>query len=185
MISMFQTANGGWHWPSIVQAVAWLVAGAFILGTIYFNSKDRFRSATQINDLRAKVSVFEEKQAPWGLTEQQREDFASALKQAPRGKLAIEYSNIASGRVYDLAIDSKDDFKSLGYDVWGYVAGFQVAGGPPIIGIEVQIMDDESGRLAEAISGAFSTIGIKSRLTRRNNSNYSPETVVILVGEKP
>jgi hypothetical protein len=40
MISMFQTADGGWHWPSIVQAVASLAAGVFILGTIYFNSVD-------------------------------------------------------------------------------------------------------------------------------------------------
>jgi hypothetical protein len=54
MFSMFETADGGPHWPSIIQAVAWLVAGAFILITIYVGSKDRFRSATRINDLQRK-----------------------------------------------------------------------------------------------------------------------------------
>ena len=112
-------------------------------------------------------------------------DFASALNGAPRGKLAIEYSNIASTRVYDLAVALKGAFDSLGYDVWGYVAGFQRAGAPPLVGIEVQTMDDNSKGVAAAIYRAFSTIGITPQLARRNNSNYSPETVVILVGDKP
>ena len=169
MISMFQTADGGWHWSSIVQAVAWLAAGVCILGTIYFNSKEGFRSATQINDLRAKVSVFEEKQAPWKLTDRQLEDFATALRQAPRGKLAIEYSNIASERVYDLAMTLKTTFESLRYDVWGYVAGFQRAGGPPLAGIEVQMMGGESRRLPKRFL-ALSPPSELSRASRRGTT---------------
>jgi hypothetical protein len=68
MISLFQTASGSWHLPSILTVAAWLASGIFIFLNLYANCNDRVRSYEKekqsVQDAvaaREKIAKLEEK----------------------------------------------------------------------------------------------------------------------------
>jgi hypothetical protein len=81
MLSMFQTASGEPHWPSIVQAVGSLFALAIVLLGIYFASRDRFKSAADLQKLKQQI--------PRTLVQEQREQFIATLASGPKGPVCV------------------------------------------------------------------------------------------------
>lgn len=64
MISLFQTATGSWHIPSILMAASWLigtlVAGGFMLANLRVNRDDRIMAFHAQQQAAAKISQLEE-----------------------------------------------------------------------------------------------------------------------------
>jgi hypothetical protein len=168
LLSLFQTADGGPHWISILTFVGWLVTGGFIVASLIVNRNDRIA------------------QGPWILTLTQESKFVESLKSATKGKVALEYANSDSKRVYGLAMRLKAILEQSGYDVWGYVASYTQSSGEPISGIRVEIVTSQpSDAVGGGIQRAFVAAGIDAMGTIRRNNNYEPDTALILVGNKP
>jgi hypothetical protein len=74
LLSLFQTADGGWHWVSILAIAGWLATGAIIFATLLVNRNDRVN------------------QGSWEFSKEQAANFAASLKDAIKGKIAIEYT---------------------------------------------------------------------------------------------
>lgn len=41
MLSIFQSATGSCHWPSVISLIAWFVSGCALLTTLYFSREER------------------------------------------------------------------------------------------------------------------------------------------------
>jgi hypothetical protein len=170
MLSLFQNASGGWHWPSILAVAGWLigsaVTGGFIFANLTFNRIER------------------DKAGPWRVTESQVERFSNYLKDAPKGKIAIEYSASDQVRAQAFATTIKDLLTRAGYNVWGYMPAFQQTGNsPPLVGIQIGTKD-QSTAIGEVIRQAFKAIGIDASSARITNNNYEDDYVVIFIGIK-
>ena len=164
---MFQNVSGSWHWPSILLVVGWLISGVFIFANLTYSRNER------------------EKAGPWKITEAQKEKFSNSLREAPKGRVALEYTATDQVRAHALAVILKDMLEKAGYNVWGYMPAFQQTGNAtPVVGIQVGIKD-QSAVVGEHIKQAFETIGIDARRARMTNNNYEDDYVVILVGIKP
>jgi hypothetical protein len=185
MISLFQTASGSWHWPSILMAIGWLVTGLLMFATLYANRNDRVKSAHQVDEITTQLTATQEKLAPWKLSDVQEETFMAYLKDAPKGRVAIEYIRSDEKRSRDFAIKIKDMLAASGYDVWGYMAGFEQADSPPLIGVQILIKDKQSDVVGGFIQRAFKGIGIEAEGAHRANNNYEDDRVVIWIGIKP
>ena len=168
MLSLFQTADGGWHWASILTVIGWLIGGAIIFATLVVNRNDRV------------------KQGPWEFSAQQAANFATSLKDAIKGKVAIEYTKADEKRSRDFALKLKAIFESSGYDVWGYMPAFIQSSGDPITGIQIRI---KKGQQSDVVGGviqrAFQKIGFNAEGVVGTDNNYEDDRAVILVGIKP
>jgi hypothetical protein len=168
LLSLFQTAEGGPHWISILTFAGWLVTGGFILTSLVVNRNDRVV------------------QGPWILTPRQESKFIEGLKTAVKGKVALEYSNSDTKRVRGFALKLEELLKQSGYDVWGYVASYIQSSGEPINGIRVEIVKSQSSdSVGAGIQKAFVAAGIEAPGVERQNQNYQPDTALIRVGNKP
>ncbi|WP_316229041.1 hypothetical protein [Bradyrhizobium sp. SZCCHNR1070] len=164
VLSIFQTADGGPHWISILTFVGWLVTGALILSSLVINRNDRVR------------------QGPWEFSETQQTELVAALKASPKGKIRIEYSSADQKRARDFALKLKAVFEQAGYDVWGYLGAFHQATGEPRTGLELNVAkgspsDYVGAGIQKALQGAgFEALGTVGGET---------DTVVLYVGIKP
>jgi hypothetical protein len=131
------------------------------------------------------ATQLKDREAPWRLTQEQKNKFSAYLKNAPKGKVAIEHSAADGKRSNDFAIEIKNMLEASGYDVWGYMSAFQEASGAPLTGIQIQIKDQQSDIVGGGIQRAFKAIGIEASGAHRTNNNYADDFVVILVGIKP
>ena len=68
MISLFQTASGAWHYPSIFMVSGWLVTGILMFGNLLVNRNDRLRahqkeaqSVSEAQIAKTKIATLEEK----------------------------------------------------------------------------------------------------------------------------
>lgn len=63
MISLFQTAAGSWHIPSILMATSWLigtlVAGGFIVANLRVNRDDRIKAFQKEQQASVKIAELE------------------------------------------------------------------------------------------------------------------------------
>ena len=63
MISLFQTASGAWHIPSILMASSWLlgtiVTAAFMLANLRVNRDDRLKAFSKERDAASKILELE------------------------------------------------------------------------------------------------------------------------------
>jgi hypothetical protein len=177
MMSLFQTASGSWHWPSILQLAAWLatfaVSGFFLFANLNLTRQERVR-----------VAQVEEQKGPWKLSDAQRQTFSDHLREAPKGNIAIEYTAADQVRSYDFAVRLRELLIAAGYDVWGHMPAFQQSGAAPLIGIQIGIKD-QSDVLGGYMQRAFKAIGIDANGARITNNNYPDDYVVIFVGIKP
>jgi hypothetical protein len=168
LLSLFQTADGGWHWVSILAVAGWLATGAIIFATLVVNRNDRV------------------KQGSWEFSKEQVANFAASLKDAVKGKIAIEYTKADEKRARDFALKLKAIFESSGYDVWGYMPAFIQSSGDPVTGIQIGI---KKGQPSDIVGGfiqrAFQKIGFDAQGVVRTDNNYEDDRAVILVGIKP
>jgi len=167
------------------MVAGWLATGAFIFSTLYVNRNDRVRSAQELSDTKAQLKDFEEKQAPWKWSEQESGMFATHLKDAPKGKVAIEYIRSDEKRSHDFATKIKDILVKAGYDVWAYMPAFEQAGSAPLIGVAILVKDRQSDIVGGFIQRAFNEVGINAVGISRTNNNYEDDRVVIWIGIKP
>jgi hypothetical protein len=181
MISLFQTAIGGWHWPSVFSLITLLLSFITFIGSgfvtfanLKINRADRIEAA-RLDRVRG----------PWILSSEEVKTFEAALADAPKGKVAIEYSAMDQLRVRDFAVKLKDILEGIGYEVWGYIPAFREAGGPATIGIKIGIKVGKSDEVGGFIQSAFSSIEINAPGHHITNNNYPDDYVVIFVGAKP
>ena len=96
LISLFQTAAGAWHIPSILMMAAWLATGAFMFANLKVNRDDRFRahekeqrSATEASEARSKIEELEQKQRPRAISPEQKLAFIEATRMGPFGPVVL------------------------------------------------------------------------------------------------
>lgn len=100
MLSLFQTAAGAWHVPSILLVAGWLagtlVTGAFVFANLKVNRDDRLRtfekeqrSASDAAAAQARISELEEKQLPRTISAEQRQLFIESTKAGPFGPVYL------------------------------------------------------------------------------------------------
>jgi len=134
--------------------------------------------------LRATAAL-EERQAPWPLSDSQKQEFIAHLKDAPKGKVAIEYIRSDELRSREFAVRIRDILKETGYEVWGYMPGFEQADAPPLVGVQVIVKNQQSDIVGGGLQRAFQAIGIDAKGAHRTNNNYEDDFVVIWIGRKP
>jgi hypothetical protein len=122
---------------------------------------------------------------PWLLSSRQKEAFRESLKDAPKGKVAIEYIRSDEVRSRDFAVRVRDVLKDSGYEVWGYMPGFEQADTPPLVGVQIIVKNQQSDIVGGGLQRAFQSIGIDAKGARRTNNNYEDDFVVIWIGIKP
>lgn len=181
MISLFQTATGGWHWPSVFSLITLLLSFITFIGSGFVTFAN-----LKINRAdRIEAARLERVRGPWTLSDDEIKTFTAALADAPKGNVAIEYSAMDQLRSRDLAMKLKSILESLGYQVCGYVPAFREAGGPATIGIKIGIKAGKSDEVGGFIQRAFLSIKIEAQGHHIANNNYADDYVVIFVGAKP
>jgi hypothetical protein len=122
---------------------------------------------------------------PWLLSSRQQEAFRGSLKDAPKGKVAIEYIRSDEARSRDYAVKIRDILKDSGYDVWGYMPAFEQGDASPIVGVQIIVKNQQSDIVGGGLQKAFRAIGIDAKGARRTDNNYEDDFVVIWIGMKP
>lgn len=99
-ITLFQTAAGAWHIPSILTTAGWLagsaVTGVFIFANLKVNRDDRIRayqkeqqSTAEVNQARLRIEELEQKQRPRTISSEQVSIFIDATKDGPFGPVVL------------------------------------------------------------------------------------------------
>lgn len=182
MTSLFQTASGSWHWPSIILAISWLVTGVFMVANLVVNRRDRMiafakeqvnarvisDTKTELKDARQDAlkartvaEELEKQQAPRSITTDQQARFVQFLAAHPKGKL--EFRCIAgNNEATNYTSLIKGMLAKAGYEIVEPTLGIIVSGGP-ISGIQLKV---KSTTVYPAhtlpIQKAFESIGIKA-----------------------
>lgn len=100
LVSLFQTATGAWHFPSILAVAGWLVGsavtGGFIFANLKVNRDDRIRahqkeqqSIAEANQARAQIAELERQQRHRVITPEQKALFIEATKAGPFGPVVL------------------------------------------------------------------------------------------------
>lgn len=100
MISLFQTAAGAWHVPSILLVSSWLVtaivSGIFVFANLKANRDDRMRAfekeqqnLANLRTAQSKITEMETKQRPRAISSTQRKAFIEATKNGPKGPIYL------------------------------------------------------------------------------------------------
>ncbi len=100
LISLFQTAAGAWHVPSILLVSSWLatavVSGIFVFANLRANRDDRIRafeneqqSSSELRAAQSKITELEAKQRPRAISPAQRATFIEATKAGPKGPVYL------------------------------------------------------------------------------------------------
>lgn len=100
MLSVFQTAAGGLHIPSILLVAGWLagtlVTGGFMLANLKVNRDDRIRtfereqrSAADATTAQARIAELEERLHPRTISPEQRQLFIESTKAGPFGPVYL------------------------------------------------------------------------------------------------
>lgn len=188
-ISLFQTASGSWHWPSVLTTAGWLVGfvvtGFFLFAGLYVNRFERVKSAAEMEKSKGALEQLQEAQQPWQFSAQQRDRFIAALTDAVKGKVAVEYIRSDERRAYPFAMEMKRILDASGYDVWGHVPGFEQAGSAPLVGVGIIIKDKQSDIVGGFLQRAFKQAGIEAVGMRRTNNNYEDDRAIIWIGIRP
>jgi len=145
--------------------------------------RDLYQSRLSTEEVRAHAVRLEEKQAPWLLSQDQKDAFTAYLKGAAKGKVALEFIQSDQKRAFDFASAISELLKAAGYVVWGYIPPFEQKDGPPLSGIQIQF-NPQSREAGEAIQRAFKTIGYEAAKADRMNHDYPDDYVVIRIGVK-
>jgi hypothetical protein len=168
MLGLFQTADGGAHWPTLITFAGWLVAGVLMFSSFAISRNDRLKNG------------------PWVFDAKQEAAFEAALSEETKGKIAVEYTKADEKRAYDFAMKLADLLETAGYDVGEYVPAFIQASGPPITGVQIRVKKDmPSDVVGAGIQRAFKTAGIEAAGFVRRDNNYEDDRAVILIGLKP
>jgi hypothetical protein len=99
-MSLFQTATGTWHLPSILLVGSWmaatLVTGGFMFANLKVNRDDRIRafereqqSVVEAKAAQGRIAELEEKQRPRTISADQRRIFIEATKGGPFGPVYL------------------------------------------------------------------------------------------------
>jgi len=99
-LSLFQTAVGAWHLPSMLAVAGWVagsaVTGAFIFANLKVNRDDRVRayekeqkSLSEASQARAKIEELENRQRPRAISREQKAMFMEATKAGPFGPVVL------------------------------------------------------------------------------------------------
>jgi len=99
---------------------------------------------------------------PWILSAREKETFIQSLKDAPKGKVAIEYMRSDEPRSREFAVKIRDILKDSGYEVLGYMAGFMQADAPPLVGVRISVKDQTSDTVGGGLQRAFQAVGIRT-----------------------
>ena len=122
---------------------------------------------------------------PWLLSSSEERAFRASLKDAPKGKVAIEYIRSDEARSRDFAVRVRDILTDSGYEVWGYMPGFEQADAPPLVGVQINVKNQQSDIVGGGLQRAFQSVGIDTKGARRTNNNYEDDFVVVWIGTKP
>ena len=111
MLSIFQTASGSWHWPSIIMATGWILTGLCMIATLRVNRSDRIAayekeksSAAELKSTqetlrdaqdkataaRALAEELKLKQGPRTISDAARAAIIAELISAPRGPVIVQ-----------------------------------------------------------------------------------------------
>lgn len=172
-------------WLQVSVAILGLMAVVASIRVSQLQEREDDRLNDEVKVARSLAENIKEQQLPWALSIEQKKLFSESLSNAPKGAVAVEYIRSDEKRVYDFAVTISDLLRTAGYDVWGYMPGFQQAGSPPLIGVMIIVKDPISNTVADGIQRAFEALGIKSFRATRNNDNYESSRVVVWIGSKP
>lgn len=100
MFSLFQTADGAWHLPSILMVAAWIVSmvvtGVFMYANLKVNRDDRLEasqkeqvSAAEARAAQTRIADLEAAQRPRSISAEQRRIFLESTKAGPFGPVYL------------------------------------------------------------------------------------------------
>lgn len=100
VISLFQTATGAWHLPSIFVVASWalgsLVTGVFIFANLKVSRDERINafereqeSIEAAEQAQSRIKELEAQQAPRRITETQKAAFVEATQDGPFGPVVL------------------------------------------------------------------------------------------------
>jgi hypothetical protein len=100
VISLFQTAAGAWHLPSILLVSSWvataIVSGIFVVANLRANRDDRIRSFEKeqqnlagLYAAHGKLAELETRQRPRTISAAQRTSFIETTKDGPKGPVYL------------------------------------------------------------------------------------------------
>lgn len=209
MFSLFQTATGGWHFPSVISALAWLVTGGFTVLSLYVNRVDRINAAQEaekrtqdqaaaaektrrdVQDaydrgVAAQKAANEAKQeaaklAPRRITAEQRAIILAFLKDKPRGPVNI--ISIQDADASTFANDIHAVLGEAGYSVGGMIgtAIYQ----PQPVGVRLNINDStKPPPHGGPIQHALKLVGIEAS-GHVGMGTPRDDGIELLIGAKP
>jgi hypothetical protein len=187
MISLFQTASGSWHIPSILMAASWLigtlVAGGFMLANLRVNRDDRMTAFHAQEQAAIKIAKLEERQTPRTISESQRTRFIEALKAAPKGKVSVwSFMNADPGTI-QYANQVRDMVVAAGFDS-GIMVGMSMGGGPIPVGSGIAVRaETNQPPFAGAVQRAFADVDIP--LQGVVDHKVPSDEVRVIIGLKP
>ena len=149
-------------------------------------AQERAKAAqAELELTKQKTAELEQRLGPWPFSDAQRATLLQALASAPKGRVALEYIQSDERRAHPFADVLATVFRQAGYDVWGHISPLIQAGAPPLVGVQVVVMDPASEAVGMPILRSLEAANITVRLARRSNPNYDSDVVVIWVGMKP
>jgi hypothetical protein len=207
MISLFQTAQGSWHIPSILMASSWvigtLLTGIFMYANLSVNRNDRLRafdkerqSAVSSAELAKRVAdADKEAAAARELAEKLRiahaprrlsEANISAIKSvmqiyAKRPKIAIWFRG-DDAEAFDFAMQFNELFHSLGYDTnWAQMMAVTL---PPGITLNTAYADSSVVELMRAVLRAAG-FPFQEATVRMAAGDPPSRDALLIFGSKP
>jgi hypothetical protein len=140
------------------------------------------RAAQDAGDLAVTL---QKKLAPWSLTQEQKDKFSQILKDAAKGKVAVEHVGSDGKMSLDFAVQVKGLLEAAGYDVWGYIPSSWQPNEVSLVGVQIQVKSQRSELVGLHLQRAFHAIGIEAEEVHRTSTSYEDDFVIILIGAKP
>lgn len=172
VISLFQTATGSWHWPSILTALGlfagFVVAAGFMFANLAVNRRDRLaayerdqKSAADAESLKTKIADEDEaRRAALKSLDEARKKSDAAQQQLELAKTDFD-RRIAEAESRAMDVQSRTARRSLSDSQKAEIRVQLRAVSGQNLNLNYMAQDAECNAYAEAIAAALSEAGLK------------------------
>ena len=190
MTSLFQTATGSWHIPSILMAASWLigtlVAGGFMLANLRVNRDDRLAAFQAQQQATIKITQLEKVTKPRRLTSEQKETIVGRLKDVQQKQRVFIAASVLDAEAIAFGEDIESVLIAAGFEVRfpkGMQADSMFAVGPP--GLHIVVKDPKTPNpVAARIQRSFMDSGIEMPGLTAGDPQFDTNRVEIAIGQK-
>ena len=184
MITLFQTASGSWHIPSILMAASWIIGtgltGVFMFANLKVNRNDRIAAFNREKQNNKKIETLEQNQRPRSLTFEQRQGILKVFAMFPPSPITVSFTTSdeeASSFGREIADLIKDSSNTLTLETPNISNG-----APP--GLTFLVHDKTAiPEFAPLLQATLKEVGLK--VEWKDWSKAAEGSLVIKVGPKP